>query len=400
MSSLCIEKRKTMQLNHSIQEKSVLKKITLLLLFSLILSLLLSSCLFLSFEMIEQDDKTLLEESEARNDSETTEHEENRNQESEEDNDSPIDSEIFSHGARAYEHLEYIQANLPYRLAFTENERAAANWIVDQLSLIGFADEDIEVQEFTRERLNEVGISDRFFYHFEVIGYLDGLEYIGYSQNIIATMPGESEEVILVMAHYDGVRNVGITDNASGVVLLLENAENLFEEELPYTIKYIFFGAEEMKFLGAQYYLYNLSEEEKDNILMVINADVLFDEDTLFYSTGVHDPEVDWRVDNEISMQIQDLVEELELDVIFRDDGIYMPSDQIPFVHEGMTALVFYAIDAEMNSDGSTRRIERSFFHTEYDNLYSINEAFPGRIERALGIYGLFLEEVLRMNFA
>lgn len=66
------------------------------------------------------------------------------------------------------------------------------------------------------------------------------------SQNIEVVKKGESEKIIIVGAHYDSAGTHGVDDNGSGVAVALENALRMIDVETQYTIRYVFFGAEEI----------------------------------------------------------------------------------------------------------------------------------------------------------
>lgn len=100
---------------------------------------------------------------------------------------------------------------------------------------------------------------------------------LGYSKNIISKKSSEmNDKKIIVCAHYDSTENnVGVLDNASGVSTVLEIARCLQDYTLPYEIDFIFFSAEEEGCVGSNYYLENLTQKEKNNIIGVINIDMV-----------------------------------------------------------------------------------------------------------------------------
>ncbi len=72
------------------------------------------------------------------------------------------------------------------------------------------------------------------------------------SQNVIATLRGSlgahAEDALFIGAHYDSRTDAcpGADDNASGVGVLLETARVLRGEGLPFSVRFVAFGAEEM----------------------------------------------------------------------------------------------------------------------------------------------------------
>jgi hypothetical protein len=85
------------------------------------------------------------------------------------------------------------------------------------------------------------------------------------SYNVIATINSTRKDAksIIISAHMDSINGQGADDNASGVGVALELAKYYasIRNSLPYNIKFIFYGAEELGLLGAQAYI---SEHAKE----------------------------------------------------------------------------------------------------------------------------------------
>lgn len=100
-----------------------------------------------------------------------------------------------------------------------------------------------------------------------------------YSYNVIATLPGSvhPERVLVIGAHYDSVYNtVGGFDNGSGVMALVDAAEQMARRPLPVTVRFCAFGAEEFDFLGSRHYVLSLKERgELPRIAAMINLDAI-----------------------------------------------------------------------------------------------------------------------------
>jgi hypothetical protein len=75
-------------------------------------------------------------------------------------------------------------------------------------------------------------------------------------RNVIAELPGRSDERVLVTAHYDSVwRGPGAIDNASGVEGVRRIGEALKGRDLPRTVQLVAFAAEEIKLTGSRWYV-------------------------------------------------------------------------------------------------------------------------------------------------
>lgn len=82
------------------------------------------------------------------------------------------------------------------------------------------------------------------------------------SHNVVATLPGKSEERVVVAAHHDSVLTPGAVDDSTGVAVLLEVARELSDEQLPRTVSFVSFGSEEYGTVGSEYHVRNLENIE------------------------------------------------------------------------------------------------------------------------------------------
>jgi aminopeptidase YwaD len=81
------------------------------------------------------------------------------------------------------------------------------------------------------------------------------------SLNVIAELPGDSPETIVVSAHYDTVAGTpGAGDNASGVAGCLALVEHFAGRVLPKSLRFIAWGAHEFGLLGSQAYVQELAQ--------------------------------------------------------------------------------------------------------------------------------------------
>ena len=101
------------------------------------------------------------------------------------------------------------------------------------------------------------------------------------SHNVVATKPASEDSPfdqasVVLGGHYDTVPNVsGANDNSSGTAVVLALAEALTQESLPFTLRFIGFGSEELGRVGSQHYVDSLTEDEKDGIIAMFNFDAL-----------------------------------------------------------------------------------------------------------------------------
>jgi aminopeptidase YwaD len=95
--------------------------------------------------------------------------------------------------------------------------------------------------------------------------------------NVIAELPGESEERVIVGAHFDSVwRGPGVIDNATGVEGVRRVAERLVGRRHDRTLVFVAFGAEELGLLGSRFYVEEAKvRAELDRVAGVVNLDCI-----------------------------------------------------------------------------------------------------------------------------
>lgn len=100
-------------------------------------------------------------------------------------------------------------------------------------------------------------------------------EYKGLSHNVVAELPGEIDEKIILTAHYDSTSlSQGAYDNMSGSVGLLGIAEKFVKEPHRYGLKFVWCGSEERGLLGSKAYV-EAHEEELKKIALNVNLDMI-----------------------------------------------------------------------------------------------------------------------------
>ena len=108
----------------------------------------------------------------------------------------------------------------------------------------------------------------------------------GIGENIIVTKNSsiDTTKNLIISAHYDSAEDsVGANDNGSGVAAVLELARILKDTEMPYNIKFILFSGEEKYMLGSRWYVGKLTEDERKQIIGVINIDTIAEKSDLGY---------------------------------------------------------------------------------------------------------------------
>jgi len=310
-----------------------------------------------------------------------------------------VDLQAVPHGYISMGYITYINDNLYSRTPFSYREPETALWIVDQLLAMGYTQDDIEIQQFGWEDAVQWAMfswetaegSRRFWDDFPARG--DRL-----SQNVILSVPGRSERVIVVGAHYDSTPYPGAADNASGVALLLESAERMLHQDNYYTIVYVFFGAEEIGILGSYFYLESLSETQREMIEFMVNADSLFDTPYPLYGAGYSREQVPQT--NEITRMVDSIAGQIydfyDIEILDFPYAIFWTTDHLPFLEAGYTVVVFAGLhESRLILPGQLR-----ILHSHRDCIHYINENWPGKAERAMHAYSVFLERILLARYS
>ena len=293
------------------------------------------------------------------------------------------------YGDNAYAFMKQLQSNYPYRQVNSSNGMlsGAEEWLKAQIATMGY---EYMAQPFTMTSA-------------------DGVTPC-YGENLIFSKQGASDRVIVVGAHYDCVEQTfGTDDNASGVGVLLELASIYSTKESPYTIRFILFSAEEPGCLGSQYYVDNLSHEERDRIACMINIDTIAAGDNMYLYGGTVDDSgsivQDWAV-----YQAQSAADLLGIDMSFHpdvNDSFPTPtkataSDQMPFANVGIPYI--YCEASNWNGEPYTNFYQTSnsavdggtiMHKAEYDNLTFIENTFGTRAYEHLQAYAKLLDYLL-----
>ena len=157
--------------------------------------------------------------------------------------------------------------------------------------------------------------------------------------NVICTLPGETEETVIVGAHFDYVpKGDGVADNWSGASLLPSLYQSLSSVQRKHTFVFIGFSDEEEGFIGSTYYTDHLTDSELTSIRAMITIDTL----------GLENTQV-WASDS-----APDLVslffrvgKAMELPVGIMNVDAYGNSDGISFKRRGVPILTLHSVSPE-----------------------------------------------------
>jgi alkaline phosphatase isozyme conversion protein len=277
----------------------------------------------------------------------------------------PIPESDFGKLARGY--MEVL-IDIGPRLPGSPKEQEAAQYIAETFKRLGYSP---QTQSFSA--------ADE-----------DGYEFT--SANVIAVKRGDSKKEIIIGAHYDsGNESLGADDNASGVAIMLEVAEQLADVQTPYTIRFIAFGSEENDLDGSYFYTALMKQADVDNTISMINLDSLSAGDNTYVYSGegkdafLRDWVLGWAGDNGVPLQTIPNVD-------LTDGGEYV-ADYGAFKDRGIPFTYFEATNWSMGAKDGWTQVDPQYgdegyiWHTQYDNLVYLDETFPGRVDEHLKIF-------------
>ncbi len=285
-------------------------------------------------------------------------------------------SEKITHGEAALSFLKVLDEN-GARPAGTDAEVAAANYIETSLKEMGY--------EVTRVSFDYDDNGPKK------------------SENIIVEKLGTGKGTVIVGAHYDSMDSAnGVDDNGSGVAVMLEAAKNIKMAKPVHTIKFVFFGAEEIDLLGSGDYASQMTTQEIEDTVLMINFDSLVAGD-ISYVYGNADEMGKFR-DHTLELAKTEnlaLVTQEGLNPEY-EKGVTGPwSDHAAFEALGLPFIYFESTNWNYGEQDGYTQVEPKYgdsgeiWHTEYDTYAYIEKTFPGRIKDRLTLFSTVLYKLL-----
>ena len=169
----------------------------------------------------------------------------------------------------------------------------------------------------------------------------DTFRGLALSYNVIAeSVGGNPDNVVMAGAHLDSVNSgPGIQDNGSGSAAILETALQMARVNPRNKVRFAWWGAEESGLVGSTYYVNQLTEEEKNDIALYLNFDMIASPNHVFFIYDGDDSDaVGAGPGPEGSAQIESLFESYYTQVgqPFKGTDFSGRSDYGPFIAEGI----------------------------------------------------------------
>lgn len=229
-------------------------------------------------------------------------------------------------------------------------------------------------------------------------------------KNVIGYRPASNSPLtaknVIISAHYDNVygfevvnpyNNIkdyvfsyGINDNASGLAVMLAVLNDLANTELDFNIIFIAFGSQELGLLGSKAYHANMSDIDKQNLLLLINIDSVIAGDYLYLFSK------DWKTEHEKfiadkSAEIGANLKTFPREKKFSNDmfgGFYSHkgylADNYYFLKDNLNTALFmsYNMSATTKAGVSESNTHPNITNTQKDTLAKIQEYYPDYLEK------------------
>ncbi len=163
------------------------------------------------------------------------------------------------------------------------------------------------------------------------------------NHNVIAELPGRNDDnVVMAGAHLDSVqRGPGIQDNGSGSATILEVAVKMAKVKPVNTVRFAWWGGEELGLVGSTDYVAGLSEDEIEDIALYLNFDMIGSPNFVYFIYDGDDSDGDGAGPGpEGSAQIESFFESFydARDLPFLGTDFSGRSDYGPFIAVGIPA--------------------------------------------------------------
>ncbi|MCZ4521455.1 M28 family peptidase [Rhodococcus ruber] len=229
------------------------------------------------------------------------------------------------------------------------------------------------------------------------------------SRNIIAqTTTGSTENVVMAGAHLDSVpEGPGINDNGTGTSAVLETALQMGSApEVTNAVRFAFWGAEEDGLVGSTKYVEGLSDDDKRNIALYLNFDMIGSHNAGYLAYDGDDSD---KVGEPAGPAGSDAIERTFVERLAADgvaaDGTDFDgrSDYGPFIEVGIPAGgVFSGADENKTAEQAAQwggTADQTFdenYHTDQDTLANVDRAALAKngaaVAYGIGVYAQSVE--------
>lgn len=200
--------------------------------------------------------------------------------------------------------------------------------------------------------------------------------------NLLCTLPGETERIIVVGAHFDCVdAGDGVADNWSGASLLPSLLETLRTRQRRHTYVFIAFTDEEEGMVGSEFYVKSLSKEDRERIDAMINMDTLGLSPTKIWLS---------HADKNLVQMAAQVANAMKLPIAALNFEKVGATDSDSFLSKKVPAISFHSVTQQ----------NHHILHSVDDKLRAINLEDYYNTYRLVSVYLAFLDNKLPLKAA
>ncbi len=201
------------------------------------------------------------------------------------------------------------------------------------------------------------------------------------SKNLIVTKTGTKypDTYVIICGHYDSIVGPGVSDNGSGVAIILELARILKDVPTDYSIRFINFSGEEQGLYGSYHYVEDVvnATTPKMDIKLVFNIDQVGgkagnDNSTIYCDKDQSRPNGNNSASEEITSQLA-ICTELYSPLKTAFDPAYA-SDYVPFQENGEVITGFYEYKRSYNE----HTVQDTYANIDTLYVYNVGKAALG----------------------
>jgi hypothetical protein len=200
--------------------------------------------------------------------------------------------------------------------------------------------------------------------------------------NVICVLPGSTDKVIIVGAHFDHVAaGDGVVDNWSGASLLPSLYQALKLEPLKHTYIFIGFTDEEKGEVGSHFYAREMTKEQ------VATTDAMINMDTLGLA-----PTAVWvsYSDKKLTGALNYVAKQLNLPITGTNVEQIGSTDSVQFSDRHIASITIHSLTQEA--------VNAHILHTGKDRMSAIKLEDYYETYRLISAYLVFLDQILTDN--
>ncbi len=242
-------------------------------------------------------------------------------------------------GMEGVDFVKSFVTQCPYRKAYSEQEKKAADLILEELKSKRYNPEVVKFGETGRESQNVI---------LKIPGTGFTSEVSSASASGVQTVTTHKQ--VIVCAHYDtpiGIEDQaafphfdGIQGNASGVGALISIAVELKTRRNGYDVILVFFGAGSDLYAGSKAFFSGMTQDEIDNTDAVYCIDSIYAGDKLYAHAGINSIQTGKKYERRRKLyEISDVAIANSIDLRFNESDLDVDvnADGIPDVYREIT---------------------------------------------------------------